>query len=466
MNHPFSRSQTLSQYRRLKAFVLVALLLLATFGTIDSSAAGPKGQAASDQTATTPSTAWHHNLDAKWGGHLKATGSASWPDDRTWYQLVGTRTYYDGGLDFRLKNKLYLSDWGNFETHYEAILYGGDTRRKSQELQEVYPNLAILDQLTQTTINDAQRLFDLTSVIEENDTYVLYHRLDRFVLTWQPEWGTAKLGRQAVTWGNGFLFNPMDLFNPFAPTDVIRDYKIGVDMANILLAVSPSTDLQLLYVPRRDIVSGNVEWEESSLAAKLHFPKGTTEFEVMAAYHYQDHIAGIGSTGYLANAAWRLDATWTFLHSKSAKDDYLSLVANMDYSWVWNEKNVHGFIEYFYNGLGKTDYAEALTDPDIYERFLRGELFTFGRHYLSGEVQLEIHPLFKTFLSIITNIEDPSGVIQPRAEWDVITNLQCTMGANLYFGKTGTEYGGFPIPDTPFLYVPADRVYIWLTYYF
>jgi hypothetical protein len=258
----------------------------------------------------------------------------------------------------------------------------------------------------------------------------------------------------------------MDLFNPFAPTDVIRDYKIGVDMANILFTVPPSMDVQFLYVPRRDVTSGDVKWEESSMAGKLHFPKDTTEFDIMAAYHYQDHIVGIGSTGYLANAAWRLDATWTFLRSTTANDDYLSLVANMDYSWVWHAKNVHGFIEYFYNGLGQTDYPAALLEPDIYERFLRGELFTLGRHYLSSELHIELHPLFNAFLSVITNIEDPSGVIQPRAQWDVITNLQCTMGANLYFGQTGSEYGGFSIPASPFLYAPADRVYIWLTYYF
>jgi hypothetical protein len=25
-----------------------------------------------------------------------------------------------------------------------------------------------------------------------------------------------------LTWGNGMLFNPMDLFNPFAPTDFVH----------------------------------------------------------------------------------------------------------------------------------------------------------------------------------------------------------------------------------------------------
>ncbi len=260
-----------------------------------------------------------------------------------------------------MKNKLFFSTWGNFETHYEAILSGGDTRRKTNELQTLYPALTSSAAVKQASVNDDHRLMNLTNIIEENDNYILYQRLDRFVLTWQPEWGAAKLGRQAVTWGNGLLFNPMDLFNPFEPTDVIRDYKIGADMANLAVALSPGIDAQFLYVPRRDPAHDKVAWDQSSLAAKMHFSSGITEFDLMAANHYQDHIVGIGSMGYWGNTAWRLDGTWTFLDSGSANDDYLSLVANIDYSWTWLGKNMYGLVEYFYNGLGESDYSQALT---------------------------------------------------------------------------------------------------------
>ena len=448
------------------AVVWVATLFPPWVGCGDLSAADYKDQVPLSQEAEASTQPWHHAIDTEWGGHFKAVGAASWPDDQTCFQYVGTRTYYDGSLDFRLKNKLYFSTWGNFETHYEAILSGGDTRRKINQLQNEYPDIAPSGALNQASINDDHRLLSLTNIIEENDNYIFYQRLDRFVLTWQPDWGTAKFGRQAVTWGNGLLFNPMDLFNPFEPTDVIRDYKIGIDMANLAVPLSPGVDTQLLYVPRRDPVTGEVEWDESSLAWKMHFPSGTTEFDLMAAYHYQDRIVGIGSMGYWGNAAWRLDGTWTFLNSSSANDDYLSLVANIDYSWVWLEKNMYGLLEYFYNGLGETSYSQALTNPDISERIMRGELFTLGRHYLSGQFQLEMHPLLNTYISIITNLSDPSGIIQPRVLWDMNTDLQATLGANLHFGSLGTEYGGFPLPNTPCLYKPADSVYLLITYYF
>ena len=36
----------------------------------------------------------------------------------------------------------------------------------------------------------------------------------------------------------------------------------------------------------------------------------------MGTRHYEDYVVGIGSTGYLKDAAWRCDATWTFLKGK------------------------------------------------------------------------------------------------------------------------------------------------------
>ena len=458
--------RTPSPFITIAAVVWVVALFPFWVGCNDSSAADYTHQVPlTQETEASPQT-WYRSVDAEWGGHFKAIGAASWPDDQTCFQYVGTGTYYDGSLDFRFKNKVFFSNWGNFETHYEAILSGGDTRRKTNELQNNYPGLASSGVVKQSSINDDHRLMNLTNIIEENENYILYQRLDRFVLTWQPEWGTAKIGRQAVTWGNGLLFNPMDLFNPFEPTDVIRDYKIGVDMANLAVPLSSGADTQFLCVPRRDPANGEVEWDESSLAGKMHFPFGATEFDLMAARHYQAQIVGIGSMGYWGNAAWRLDGTWTFLNSESANDDYLSLVANIDYSWVWLGKNMYGLVEYFFNGLGETNYSQALANQDISKRILRGELFTLGRHYLSGQIQLEIHPLLNTYISIITNMSDPSGIIQPRAIWDMKTELQATLGANLNFGRTGSEYGGFPIPGTSCLYKPADSVYLLLTYYF
>ena len=209
---------------------------------------------------------------------------------------------------------------------------------------------------------------DLTDIIKEEDSWFLAQRLDRLYIALLGEHGSLRIGRQAITWGNGFVFNPMDLFNPFPPTAIDRDYKVGDDMINAQYSLKQFGDLQLLYVARRNPDNDEVEFDQASLAGKLHFALGTNEFDVLAAKHFEDHVIGAGSRGYLGNTAWRLDTTWTFLDDG---DDYLSLVANMDYSWVWFKKNFYGFVEYYYNGLGKNDYANMVRHPI---RFLRATL--------------------------------------------------------------------------------------------
>jgi len=409
---------------------------------------------------------WSDNNKIEWGGQFKVTGTVSWPDDESFYQPVGTDTYYDGSLDFRLKNKIFLADWGHFETHYEAVAIGGDTWRKLNDLNRLYPDVFQTGLFSSRPLSDDHRLMDLTKIISEDNSCILYHRLDRLYLTLQPQWGVVSIGRQALTWGNGLIFNPMDLFNPFGPTDIERDYKVGDDMATAQFTVDNIGDFQLLYVPRRNPANANLEFEQSSLAVKLHAAAKTTEFDFMAAIHYKDTVVGLGSTGYLKDAAWRLDTTYTFLEDDTRRDGFFSLVANMDYSWTWWGKNVYGLAEFFYNGLGSDQYSEIISDPDISDRLLRGEMFTLGRTYLSGEIQVELHPLFNFYLTVINNMEDPSGIIQPRIIWDMLENLQLTCGANVYYGKAGTEFGGFKILQTDLLSRPSDNTFLWLTCFF
>ncbi len=408
----------------------------------------------------------NEKIETQWGGHFKVVGRVSWPDDDSFYQPVGTGPYYDGNTDFRLKNRTYCARWGYFDAHYETVIAGGDTWRKTQELKQLYPNLDLRILRSGAPINDDLRLMDLTKVIDEDESSVWYHRLDRLSVTLLPKWGVVRIGRQALTWGNGLLFNPMDLFNPFAPTDIDRDYKTGDDMALVQLPVSSIGDFQFLYVPRRDPETSHLEFDQSSMAGKLHVASGTTEFDIMAAKHYQDAVIGLGCVGYFMDAAWRLDATYTFLDNEIRQDGFLALAANMDYSWNWQGKNFYGLLEFYYNGLGADTYSVALTDPNINNRFLRGELYTLGKYYLGGTIQVELHPLLNFYLTVINNLADPSGIIQPRIIWDVIENVQLTFGGNIYYGATNTEYGGYKIWGTDYLIKPPDNAFLWLTYYF
>jgi len=407
-------------------------------------------------------------LSLEWGGHLKLQGGLSRPDDQSFYQWVGTGTYEDGSAELRLKNQIFLGEWGRFETHYEGVVVGGDTWEKGRELLQ-FTNVRLPDGLFVSQpgpLSDDRRLMDLTHVIHNGAEGAFYHRLDRLFLAIDRSWGSVRLGRQAVTWGNGMIFNPMDLFNPFAPTDVVRDYKVGDDMALFLRPVGENGDLQVIGVPRRNPENGAVEWDESAVGSKLRLPWGTTEWTLLAAVNHDTIVAGGGAVGYLAGAAWRVDATWTVLPPDRPSGGYLSAVANIDISWTGWNKNFYGFLEAHYNGLGLDDYSDAADTPDLAAALARGEAFTLGRLYLVPHIGIELHPLFNAYVTFINNLEDPSGIIQPRCVWSITEDLEFMAGATLYWGGSGTEFGGFHISGTDARAVPANAAYLWLTWYY
>ena len=253
-------------------------------------------------------------------GHLKLRTDISGYDSGSIFSLAGVGPYLDGQMDVRLKNTCYLSDDVYIQTHYESVLTGGDTRRKINRLLNQLGLKGIQDLLPSNEIEDDRRLMDLTHKFTNEDKYIGYHRLDRLALGIKHRYATIILGRQAQTWGNGMVFNPMDLFNPFSPTDIQRDYKIGADMIALTLPNAVGGDLQILYVVRRDS-NHDIKWDYSSLAGKYHRIFNTLEINFMGGRHYEAFVVGLGATGYVKNAAWRMDGTWTFLDAAGYRND-------------------------------------------------------------------------------------------------------------------------------------------------
>ncbi|MGD8385948.1 MAG: hypothetical protein PVG49_02315 [Desulfobacteraceae bacterium] len=429
------------------------------------SAIASLAQAASESPAEAPASSWI-GFDTRWGGHLKLRGTASHMSDHSLYGPVGAGTFVDGALEGRITNRTFFHDDVYGEAHYEVLLSGGDTQEAQADLGQRFPGLSSeLGFLTPRTEDD-RRFLDLTHAVHERDDHRIVHRLDRLFLAWTPGPVVIRIGRQAATWGNGLLFNPMDLVNPFAPTDIEREYKAGDDMAAIRFPLARTGEAQVIYVPHRSPETGGVNWDQSSLAAKVHLAPGPVELDVLAARHYEDTVIGFGATGYAGGAAWRMDATWTFLDRDEEQNGYLNLVANVDYSWVWWEKNLYGYLEFFYSGLGESDPADALQNPQLLDCLQRGERFTLGRAYLAGHLQVEIHPLVNLLLTAIHRLNEPSGLIQPRAVWDVSRNVQLTLGATLPYGGPGTEFDGWAIPGTPWLTPAPEQAFLWVTRYF
>ena len=59
-----------------------------------------------------------------------------------------------------------------------------------------------------------------------------------------------RFGRQALSWGNGLFYAPMDLVNPFDPAAIDTEYKAGDDMLYLQYLQDSGNDLQAAVVVR------------------------------------------------------------------------------------------------------------------------------------------------------------------------------------------------------------------------
>ncbi|MDX1385359.1 MAG: hypothetical protein R3190_17025, partial [Thermoanaerobaculia bacterium] len=241
----------------------------------------------------------------EWSGHFKLQGlAASFPDDSIFRDLLGADAQ-DAILDLRLNFSASAGGW-DFAADGQLIAILGDTL----EAPLPFRDLALLTGAS-ALIGDDLRLFDLTSVHHDEGRSAFLTRLDRLSIGYTGKRGAVRFGRQAITWGNGFVFTPMDIFNPFDPTAVDKEYKTGDDMLYGQLLTSRDDDLQGVVVFRRDAETGDVESEAGSAALKYHGVVGRGELDVMAARHFGDSLFGVGGNRSLGGTVWRGDAVVT-----------------------------------------------------------------------------------------------------------------------------------------------------------
>ena len=400
----------------------------------------------------------------KTGGHLKYLFSDTYYDADNIFSQAGTRSPTDQTINLRLTaEKKWPSKWDTV-IHYEVGAHHSDSieaARKFGPLQTL---------AGYGLPNDDARLFNLTSVIlgEGNDEGkdVLFHRLDRASVGYTETNTVFRFGRQAVSWGNGLVFQPMDIFNPFSPTAIDKEYKTGDDMIYMQNLLDAGDDIQSVLIPRRDITTGNLEINESSLAVKYHTIFGATDIDLLASRHFGDDLAGIGFAADWKGSVLRGD----LVNVWNSSEPTLSGVVSINYSWVWGRHNVSGFLEYYRNGNGidDGDYNPAVlaANPALVSRISRGEIFTLGQDYLTGGLTVELTPRWLFSPSLINNMNDGSWLTQWIATFDWKQNLTLLLGANIPFGDRGTEYGGIP-SMTPGVYSGGGRsVFLQLAYYF
>ncbi len=327
-------------------------------------------------------------------------------------------TELDQGAEFRLNLSARQSNW-SLQADYQLLAQHGEAM---------------------ALVNDEHRLFDLTSIVHTGQQSQVAHRLDRLLLSYSAPKAVFRLGRQAVSWGNGLVYTPMDFFNPFDPAALDKEYKTGDDMLYSQYSFDDGSDLQAVWVGRRDD-GGNRSQQVASLALKYHLFLNDYEIDLLAARHFDQTIVGLGGLTSIGGSIWRGDIVGT----ETDWQTYVSAILNASYSWISWGKNMSGFVELYRNGFGidNGDYSlsSLSANDELLNRIKRGELFTLGKHYLSVSATIELTPLWLLTSTLFNNLDDESNLLQFVSQHNLAQNQQLLIAVSLADGKAGSEYG-------------------------
>lgn len=370
--------------------------------------------------------------DVEVGGNLKLFHVSTYPYDNDLFaesvadgsafelefpledDAVSASATSQGLLTSRLTFDVF-ADWWTFSVHPQLTVQPGAGASALSIAQ------------TGTGIPEA---VDLSWEAVDDPDLLVQLRADRLVVEVEQGPVRAALGRQAVTFGHGLFFTPLDLVNPFFPTVVDQEYKPGVDAARVD-AWFGTGQATVTSAYRGDwALDGMVH------AAYVQQTVGLWDIGLFGALNQDDAVGGLSLAGSIGPVSMHGDASVTLPPDEDDEDPFVRAVLGAQ-GTVTPRTQLMGEVYIQTNGATDTsDYLDQMSGP----RYARAELWLAGRTYAALSVTQEIQPMISGSLFALANVEDASGLLGPGFTWNVSENVTASLGAYVGVGERPADF--------------------------
>jgi hypothetical protein len=281
-----------------------------------------------------------------------------------------------------------------------------------------------------------RRLVDFERVLAESGASRLQHNLDLLAAKVILPKGELVVGRQILSWGTGRFWNPTDLLSPFAPTDVDREVRHGVDAVRFSIPLARTSLLDVLYLPQKE------GWAQGGVVraqANMH----GFDASLSAAKYVSDIVFGADTAGDLGPLGVHAEFAYTLGLANlgrpgpvKVEERFLRGVVGVEFrpaeEWILGA-------EYYFNGFGSSGpdgYAVKLRS----DRAARGEVFGVGRHYVGANAAWKVNDLVSLQTLVVGNVGDRSALLIPVLEYWAAQNMLIRCGAYVPVGR-GADAG-------------------------
>ncbi|HSG98903.1 MAG TPA: hypothetical protein VLB27_02570 [candidate division Zixibacteria bacterium] len=276
----------------------------------------------------------------------------------------------------------------------------------------------------------------------------------------------ATVGRQAITFGQAYFWNPLDVFLSFDPRQFDRDYKPGVDALRGDLTLGDFSELTLVLAAGgyHDSARGrandfwSASWYGSVALARWRTTLGDWDAALQAGAVFGGAQCGVGFSGEIGPLESRFEAAYLWADRSIAlpgfaeqplTEDHLTLVAGIG-RWLTPTLNVEA--EYLFNGAGAGNATEL---PTAWIRYLNGTLLQVSERVIGEVITYQLTPLSVVSLAGVHSLSDGSGLLQPGVTLSVANEMDLLLGAIVNWGRGAdggvvrSEFGSRP--DTYYL---------------
>lgn len=257
-------------------------------------------------------------------------------------------------------------------------------------------------------------LVNLDSRIHERGEFLWRHRFYRAFAEYDSYPLRFTLGRQQVSWGTGYFWNPTDLFNPVTFALVEPGERFGVDAASVEIALGNLSQLQVVWAQSRGP-------DQNRGALKYTTNLADYDLSVMAGRLFRDNVLGADFSGQIGGAGFR--GEW--LHSfADIGSDYDQLVLGADYRC---SLELIVTVEYLYN-------SGALSEQELlgaFDRSSAGGVLTTSSQLAGGYLSYQFHPLWHLAGYLSVDLERGGVFVGPRLSWNARQDLDIEAGAML-----------------------------------
>ena len=252
-------------------------------------------------------------------------------------------------------------------------------------------------------------------------------------------------GKQQISLGSGYVWNPLDVFNTKDPLDPTYEQP-GHNALRIDVPLGSGYTVSGLYSP-------DASWKYSAKMVRLkgrisHFDYSLaaietawcfhdyTVFDPETMYFTGNHETRIVLGGSLAGEILGFGVWAEYGYNRMEQSpDFTETVIGADYTF---DCQTYVMAEYYRNTLGKTDYREyTITD---WMRQFAAEQKTLCRDQVYSLVQHPVTDLINVGISSIYSVSDQSLAIIPTLTYSFTQNMDITAYININTGRQGTAY--------------------------